>query len=207
MSLCCMVINTTIPLVGRTLPQQLHSAHMSDSGFSCPQSVEHQWRTRSYTSSTRGLKIRTLSVSWFPREKFSRFGGGQMAQPYIHFWRVRRQNLDNVHKAQRRLQSWGRRLARAELRIEQRLYIGELPYLSDSSVCAPSTNEGDEDEPTNVTNCPGLVHQPQTLSWANGSWSQEDQSWQVGKVFGWRHSQDLWDPSEFHSWRWRPWVL
>ena len=75
-----------------------------------------------------------------------RFGGGPMAQPYIHFWRVRRQNLDNVHKAQRRLQSWGRRVARTELRIEQRLYIGELPYSPDSSVYAPSTKEGDEDD-------------------------------------------------------------
>ena len=66
-----------------------------------------------------------------------------------------------MHKAHQRLQSWGRRWARAELWVEQRLYIGELPYSPDNSVFAPSTNEGDEDEPTNVTHCPGLVHQPQ----------------------------------------------
>ena len=89
----------------------------------------------------------------------TRFGGEPMAQPYIHFWRVRGQSLDYLRKAQRRLQSLYRRLARAELRTEQRLYIGELSYSPDNSVYAPSTNEGDES--TNVTNCHGQVHQPQ----------------------------------------------
>ena len=42
-----------------------------------------------------------------------------------------------------------------------------------------------------------------TQSWANGSWSQADQSWQsYCRCNGWRHSQDLWEPSEYHIWRW-----
>ena len=44
-----------------------------------------------------------------------------------------------------------------------------------------------------------------TQSLANGSWSQTDQSWQGHwQNFGWRHSQDLWDPSAYNNWRWRP---
>ena len=69
-----------------------------------------------------------------------------MAQSYVHFRRVGKQHLEFVRKTHRSLQSWCRRLARAELRTEQRLYFGELPASPDSIVYAPSTNESDEDD-------------------------------------------------------------
>ena len=50
----------------------------------------------------------------------------------------------NTCKAQRRLQSWSRRLARAENQTRERLYMGELPDSPDSSVYAFPTNESDE---------------------------------------------------------------
>ena len=38
-----------------------------------------------------------------------------------------------------------------------------------------------------------------THLWANGSWSQTNQSWHgQWQYHGWGHSQDLWDPSEYH---------
>ena len=50
------------------------------------------------------------------------FGEGPTAESYIHFRRVRKQNLEYVRRAHGRLQSWSRRLACAELRTEQRPY-------------------------------------------------------------------------------------
>ena len=79
-----------------------------------------------------------VSVMVSTRE-ISRFGGGPMAQP-------EGKTSTTCTKHNEDCKVGGRRLARTELRIEQRLYIGELPYSPDSSVYAPSTNEGDEDD-------------------------------------------------------------
>ena len=56
------------------------------------------------------------------------------------------QKSEYMSKAFRRLQSWTRRLARAALRIKQRLRVCELPDSPDSSEYAPFSNESDEDD-------------------------------------------------------------
>ena len=69
---CGMVINTTMLFVDRPPPQLktpqiirdsnnnhiTHPPQMSESVF-YPQNVEHQWKSRSYTSNKIGMKVRT----------------------------------------------------------------------------------------------------------------------------------------------------
>ena len=57
-----------------------------------------------------------------------------------------KQNGENMSKAYRILQSLTRRLARAELGTEQRLWFCDLPDSPGSSEHAPSSNESDEDD-------------------------------------------------------------
>ena len=80
----CLCVNTALPLVDPTLPQletpevihassatitseilltTLHPLHMSESVFHT-QNVEHQWKSRSCTSYTIGLKRGTLPELW-----------------------------------------------------------------------------------------------------------------------------------------------
>ena len=69
--------------------------------------------------------------------EISRFGVGPMAQSHSHLRHVRKQNSPtHMRKTRRRLHSWSRRLARAELRTEQRLYVGEQPDSPERSVYA-----------------------------------------------------------------------
>ena len=77
--------------------------------------------------------------------------------------RVRKQNLEYLLKAHRRLQSCIRRMARAELLTKERLWFGELPdspsSLSDHHnptkvTKTTSIMEPFLIEPTNVYNCP-----------------------------------------------------
>ena len=60
-----------------------------------------------------------------------------MAHSYVQVRRVRKQNLEYVRKTRRR---WSRRLVRAGLPIEQRVYCCD--YRSH----VPSTDESDEDD-------------------------------------------------------------
>ena len=76
----------------------------------------------------------------------SRFGDGPTAESRIHFRCVRKQNIEYVRRVHSRVENWSRRLARAELRTEQRLYFCELSDSLDSSIYAPSINESDEDD-------------------------------------------------------------
>ena len=59
---------------------------------------------------------------------------------------VWQQILNYLRKTHRKLQSWSRSLARAELRTEHTLYSCELPDSATSSSCAPWTDEIDEDD-------------------------------------------------------------
>ena len=59
--------------------------------------------------------------------EISRFDGGPMAQSYVDSRSTGKQKLGGVRRANRRFQNWSRRLACAELRIEERLYLCELP--------------------------------------------------------------------------------
>ena len=134
-------------------------------------------------------------------------------QSYTRTRGVRRQNLENMRKAHRILQSWTQRMARADLWTKRRLWICELPDSPDSSYYAPSSNESDDDfdyeAPIDRVDQRDQLIQTgsstTTPSWANRSWSQTDQSWQGRwQYFSWRHSQDLRNPSEYHNWRWPP---
>ena len=96
--------------------------------------------------SSVALRIKISAESWQPREKCSRLATAQWLNHAVNFNSVRKQNLVYVRQAHRRLQSWSRRLARAELRTDQRLDSCELPDSAASSSDARSTNEGDEDD-------------------------------------------------------------
>ena len=145
-----------------------------------------------------------------PSRHLTWFGDGPMARSYTCTTRVRMQNFEDMRKVHRRLQSWNRRLARAELRTEERFWFCELPDSPDSSCCAPSSNGSDEDDfdygpfidqANKRDQLPQTGSSTTTQSWATGSRSETNQSWQY---FGEGHSQDLWNPSEYHNWRWLP---
>ena len=143
----------------------------------------------------------------------SRFGDGPTAESRIHFRCVRKQNIEYVRRVHSRVENWSRRLARAELRTEQRLYFCELSDSLDSSIMphqstkvtrTTSIVEPSLIEPTNVTNC--LKHVPPSQH-NHGRWYGPNQSWQGHwQFFVWGHSQDSWDPSESHNWRWQAWI-
>ena len=108
----------------------------------------------------------------------TRFGDGPMSRSYICTTRVTGQNLEDMRKAHRRLHSWNRRMARAELRIDRANKRDQLPQTGSSAT---------------------------TQSWANGSWFQTERLWRGHwQYFGWGRSQDLWNPSEYHNWVWLP---
>ena len=220
-----MVINTTIPLLDRTLPQlkthrsyanQLQQSNWThDVRRSFPNRF---WPRNRWTS--MDLEILYFVQDWYDDEHFARvmapsrhltwFGDGPVAQSYTCTRRVRRQNLEFLRKAHRMLQSWNRRTARAELRTEERFWFCELPDSPDSSCYAPSSNGSDEDDfdygpfidqANKRDQLPQTGSSTTTQSWATGSRSETNQSWQH---FGEGHSQDLWNPSEYHNWRWLP---
>ena len=126
-----MLIDETVPLVGRTknclLNQKgfkckshiLHNTfttHFSF-GFSDPQSIEHQWKPRSRTSSNGGMQIKTSPESWSPHVGF---GDSATARRPTHF---RRQKA----KSRIRAQSTSK-IAKLVPKIGYRLhYIDERP--------------------------------------------------------------------------------
>ena len=85
--------------------------------------MDNPWKSRSYT----------FTRSWPPRDTLRR-----------------RQSLEHIRKAHRRLQSWHRRLARAELRTKHRLWFFERPDSPNCSISAPLSNERDEDGTTSI---------------------------------------------------------
>ena len=94
------------------------------------------------------------------------------------------------------------------------LYLWTTGFTRQHLLC-PSTNESDED----AFDCgafsdrahqrdqlhPRKVHQPQPY---HGRTDHGLKQIHHGKghwqYFGSRHAQDLWDPSEYHNWRWHP---
>ena len=178
-----------------------HSPHISESVFYV-HNVDRHWKSKTYIAYKIAASARHLT----------RFGEGPTAQSRILARRVR--NLEYMRKVHRRLQSWSRRVARAELRTQQRLWFCELPDSPDSSLLHQPTNVKRTTSINNLHSsiqptweiAPNQLINRKTHSWTNGSWSQTDQSWQGHwQHFGWRHSQDLWEPSEYHNWRWLLW--
>ena len=158
------------------------------------------------------MKIKTLPELWPLHDIL--FDSQKMAQSYTCTTPIRKPNLEYMRKARRRLQSWNRRMARAELRTKERLWFCALPDSPTSLSETPSTTErgeGDFDHGVFIDRANRRDRLLQTgssttrQSWANGSLSQTDQSWQgPWEYFDWEHCQDLWDTSEYHNWRWLP---
>ena len=149
-------------------------------------------------------------------QHLARFGEGEMARTYTGTTSVWKQNLRYVRRAHRRSQSSQRRSARAAIRTQERRWFCELPDSPDSSCSAPWTNGSDEDEfdygafidrATAYANqrnqLPLADSSATTESWANGSWYRRAQSWQSDwQNYSWGHSQDQWNPSEYHNLWW-----
>ena len=172
--------------------------------------ITHRWKSRSYTSYKVGLNTRTLPELWVLHDIFLDSEKDRWPNHTLTSSTFESKISNLCERAHGRLQSWSRWLARAELRTEQRLYIGELPDSPDSSEHAPSTNESDEDDfgygafidrANQRSKLKQTSSSTTTLSWANGSWSEQINHGKVigNNLAGW-HSQDLWDSSEYHNW-------
>ena len=119
-----LVINTTKPLVIRTLPyfktpqivhdssatitsevifSTLHPPHISESFFN-PQHVEHQWTWRSKTSYKIVVKIRTLLELWLPHDILLDSEKDPWLNHTFTSGTVEKQNLQFVRSTHRRLQ-------------------------------------------------------------------------------------------------------
>ena len=109
---------------------------------------DHTNQTATQHSHTRhAMYIESLRFDCLSFWKQNFDGSPDLTAPsYVLFRRVRKQNLEYVRTAHRRLQSWSRNFAHAERRLEQRLYFYELPDSPDRSSYAPSANESDEDD-------------------------------------------------------------
>ena len=71
----------------------------------------------------------------------SRFGRGATSPSLVHYRSIRKQNFEYLRTARERLPSWRRKLDRAEIRTEQRLWFYELPGSPRSISDASSANE------------------------------------------------------------------
>ena len=95
---------------------------------------------------------------------------------------IRMQHVAYLRKARRRLHSWCRRLFRAEIRTEHcSVRASSIDSDSEDFDCVALTDRIDQR---------AQVSQPgsstTTQSWAHGSWSQTNQSWQGHwQYFGW----------------------
>ena len=118
------------------------ASHLSASSFSPSRSIKLQWQSRSCNMSTRSTKMK----SSVPTRETSWFGEGPMAEPFENFRRIGRRNLHHVRKLHGQLQCWSRRLARAQFRMEQRLWFQELPDQHRASSMHPCTSESDSDD-------------------------------------------------------------
>ena len=225
LSLCRMAINTTIPLVDRALPQLKTPQILQDSSarvtsniltytthvsfcFFPPQSVGHQWKSRSDTSSTRSIKIMTLPVSWSPREKFRDSAKDSWLNHTCTSGASEGKASTTCAKHNEDCK------VGTEDWLAQNFELCNDFALANCEIHQTAVSVFMPHQPTKVTRTTSIVepffyraHErnqlPQTgsstttQSWANGSWSQKRSirqgQWQCS---GWRDSQDLWDPSE-----------
>ena len=121
----------------------------------------------------------------------ARFGEGPMAQSYNHSGCAFKQNLEHVRKTHRRLRSWNRRVDRAELLTEERLWFCELPDSPAHPAKLTQMTRSFMDRNDQRSHLPKQVHQPQH------SHGRMDH----GVKYRINHSQDSWDPSEYHNWQ------
>ena len=157
------------------------------------------------------MKIRTLPRVMVSTREIWRFSKGPKAQSYIHFRHVRKQHLASCEKhVQYCKVGTGDWLAQTLELSKDFIYIGELKDSPDSSVYVPSIIESGEDDSDYGALVDRADQRDQvsetsssitTQAWAHGP----EQSWQGHwQCYEWEHSQDLWDPSEYHNWRWLP---
>ena len=143
---CCMMINAKKTAVDRTLPQPQTPQIIHDSSATITTEVASNTLHSPHIPELVFLTLKTLNINGSrdpilrvilvqKEEDFfgvtassrhlTRFGEGPMAQSYMYTRRVRRQHLGYMRKAHQILQSWHRRLARAELGTKQRLWLCE----------------------------------------------------------------------------------
>ena len=72
-------------------------------------------------------EIRTLPELRLPHDILLDSEKDRWLQKYLESRSMRKDNFKYVQRAHRRLQSWSRRMARAQRQTEQRLYYCELP--------------------------------------------------------------------------------
>ena len=126
---------------------------------------------RDLTLHPRGYENKDFARVMASSRHLSRYGEGQRDQS-----RIRKQNLEHVRKAHRRLQCRCGRLDRPEIGTEHRLDIGEMPDSPDSSCCTRTTSIWWLSWIETIT-VPNLSHtgsSTATHSWAHGS----NHSWQ-----------------------------
>ena len=153
-----------VPLVGRTqnslLPQlkrhisyriQVQESHQKyyihrifhlRSFLPC-KTLEHPWKSRSYTSSKSGMERRTLPELRLPHDILFDSEKDRWPNHTLTADASEGKTWNTCAKAHRRLQSWHRRMDRTELRSKERRWFYELPDSPDSCVHAPSSNESD----------------------------------------------------------------
>ena len=134
------------------------------------------------------MKIKTLPEPWSPREKFRDPAKDQWLNHTLTSGASESKTAKDNEEQLEDCKVGVRRVARAELRTEQKLVCGELPVhqtavllLHQPTKVSRTTSmmEPALIEPTKVSMCPKQVHQSQNMH---------------GFL-----SQDLWDTSEYHN--------
>ena len=144
----------------------------------------------------------------------SKFGEGPTAESFQSFRTIRRRNLPHMNRAC--IDTWKAGAAQwlvhkifqsntdagfHKYQTQNRAMVDHSAKLTQ----ATSIMQHSWTDTIIVPNCPKTRSATTTESWAHGSWSRTNQSWQRHwQHFGWEHSQDLLDPPECHNWRWLP---
>ena len=142
-------------------------------GLFYPQNDEHQWKSGSYSSYKIGMEIKSLPELLQSWNRTEEW--------LVHNFGLRK-DFGSVNS-----------------QIHQPVFQSHHhPQREDDFDYGAFSDQGNQRD-----QLPQTSSSTTTQSWANGSWLQADQSWQSHcRCNGWRHSQDLWEPSEYHIWRW-----
>ena len=136
------------------------------------QKVEHQWKSRSYTSCNITMMMRTLPELWPLHDIILNSEKDRWRNHALAPDASEGKTLNTCAKHIERLESWNRRKARAELRTNECLRFCELPdsptpvfqsqHHPQREARTTSIVESSVIMPNNVTrSAPGHVHHPQ----------------------------------------------
>ena len=204
-SLCGMVFNTTPPLVDRTQPQRKtpritrelkcnNQTHHIRRTFqvSYIQNLEHQWKSRSFSSYKIGMKMLTLPELWLLHDillcSFRRRTDGSVIRVLQTLWKAKTriraqsaQNIANLEPEDRLAQNFevSKGITVANFQIHETAV--NMPHQPTKVKRTTSILEPSLIEPTNVTNCLKQVHQPRRNRGRKGHGLKQIRH---GKVFG-----------------------